>query len=154
ENILPQFAINTRIVGIPLFEWLTLILGVPLLYLASVVFARILKLLLKGVPRLFQKTPPSGASFPYPPIHLLFIAFVLHWLIDKFHLALLARQFWSSLANIMIVVACVWLLISASKFAEDFLRRRLRSRNLVAAATLLRLSRRLVDAVIIFAGLV
>ena len=154
ENVLPAFAVGTRVVGIPLFEWLALLLGVPLIYFAAMLFLGLVKSIASGVLRLFGKKKVGNLAFPRQPVRLLLVAFVVRWLLERVHLSLLARQFWSSAANVLIVISCVWLLIFASEVLEARMRRRLRSRNLAASTTLLRLGRRIVDLVIVFVGLI
>jgi len=54
----------------------------------------------------------------------------------------------------MAIAACVWMLILINEVAEGFLRRRLVSRNQTGATSILRLSRRAIDFVVAFAGVV
>ena len=67
-------------------------------------------------------------------------------------LPLLARQFWSTLAWVFVVIAAVWLFILLVSVAENRIRARLdRVRN-TAAASILHLARRVVDLFAIFVG--
>jgi len=86
------------------------------------------------------------------PIRLLLAALVIHWMLTKLSLPLLARQFWSSTASIFIIAGCVWLFILLNGRGEEYFYRRLRGRNAAGGASLLRLTRRVIDILIIFAG--
>ena len=86
-----------------------------------------------------------------PPFRLLLLALAIRWLISKVPLPLLARQFWSTTALMIVVVACMWLLMLLNEIGERSLVRRRRSVS--GAASALRLVRRLIDGLILFAGL-
>jgi MscS family membrane protein len=67
-------------------------------------------------------------------------------------LSLLARQFWSDIATVVALGAFTWLLVRLSARAERFAQRQLRKRGLEGTTSILRLGRRVVDLLIIFAG--
>ena len=66
---------------------------------------------------------------------------------------LLARQFWSTTALIIAIGGCVWLLMLLNGWGERYLLGRRRSRNLSGSASVLRLIRRVMDGLVLFAGL-
>jgi MscS family membrane protein len=154
DTILPEFLVNTRFVGIPLFEWLAFFVGMPLFYFLTVLLNRLLSSLIGLLRRRLYKKPdlPSPEFLP-GPVRLLLLAFVIHWLITKISLPLLARQLWTSTASIIIIAACVWLLVLFNGWAEEYLHRLFRSRHISGTTSLLRLARRLADLLVIFAGL-
>jgi len=45
EKILPEFLVKTRLVDIPVFEWLAVFVGMPFLYLLTVLLNRLIMLL-------------------------------------------------------------------------------------------------------------
>jgi MscS family membrane protein len=65
----------------------------------------------------------------------------------------LARQFWSNVALLLALTASVWLLIRFTRWSEFYLQRRRGSRELSGSASILRLARRLIDGLVLFAGL-
>jgi MscS family membrane protein len=152
ERFLPDFMITTQVAEIPLFEWVAIFVGMPLLYLLTGVLNRILSLAAGIVRRKLSR----NAALPNPrvlrpPFRLLLLAIVIRWLVSKVPLPLLARQFWSTTALMIVVVACMWLLMLLNERGERSLVRRRRS--LSGAASALRLVRRLLDGLILFAGL-
>lgn len=155
EEVLPDFLVTTRVGGIALFHWLAVFLGLPLFYGTTVLLNRLLKPLIRRLGlRLCRKTElPDMEPLPMP-IRLLLLAFLIHWTLSKLSLPLLARQFWSNTAAVIAMAACVWLLIDVNSWGEALFRRRLRSRHMGAATSLVRVFRRVIDTLIVFAGVV
>jgi MscS family membrane protein len=155
QNILPDFLVTTRIVRIPLFEWLAVFVGVPLVYYLTVLLNRLLSRLIGVVRRnLYRKPDLRNPEILPQPVRLLFLAFVIYSITSRVGLPLLARLFWSGTATVITIAASVWLLILFSRWGEGYFRRLLISRNRAGATSVLRLTRRVVDLLIIFAGLV
>jgi MscS family membrane protein len=152
ERFLPHFMITTRVAEIPLFEWVAVFVGMPLLYLLTGVFNRILSLAAGFVRRKLGK----NANLPdprilSPPIRLLLLSLAIRCLISKVPLPLLARQFWSTTAFMIVVVAGMWLLMLLNESGERYLVGQRRS--LSGSAAVLRLVRRLIDGIVLFSGL-
>jgi MscS family membrane protein len=152
DNFLPEFLVNTRFAGIALFEWLAVFVGLPLLYFLTVLLSRLIRHLVGLLGRRYKKLDLSHSDLLPTPVRLLLLAFVIHWIISKVNLPLLARQFWSSTATVITIAASVWLLILFASWGEEYARRLLLSRNLTGAASILPLMRWVVDLLIIFAG--
>jgi MscS family membrane protein len=152
ERILPQFMITTRVAQIPIFQWLALFVGMPLLYFLAGVLNRIIGLVAGALRRHVHGNPELRNPQVLPrPIRLLLVAFAIRWVAVRAHFPLLARQFWSTTALIITIVACVWLLMLLNGWTErHFLgRRRISS----GSASVLRLVRRLIDGIVLFGGL-
>jgi MscS family membrane protein len=86
-----------------------------------------------------------------PPIRLLLLAFSIYWLLSRIGLPLLARQFWSTTAFIIGIVACIWLLVLFNRWGERYLVARRPS--LSGSAAVLRLIRRGTNGLVFLAGL-
>jgi MscS family membrane protein len=153
DNVLPEAMVNTRLAGIPLFEWLAVLVGMPLLYVFAVLVSRLASPLAGQLRRHLSKRPdlPNPDVVPRP-LRLLFVALVILWTISKVSLPLLARQFWSSTATIIIIAACVWLFILLNGWVEGLVRQRLARRH-TGAASILRLGRRVIDLLAVFVGM-
>ncbi|HWI70290.1 MAG TPA: mechanosensitive ion channel family protein, partial [Nitrospiraceae bacterium] len=152
ERFLPDFMVRTRVADIPIFEWVALFVGMPFLYLLTGLLNRILSLAVGIVLRRLTRNPAlTNPRILRPPFRLLLLALTIRWLVSKVPLPLFARQFWSTTALMIVVVACMWLLMLLNESGERFLVKRRRSLSGVASA--LRLVRRLIDGLIIFAGL-
>jgi MscS family membrane protein len=154
ERFLPEFLVTTRVVGVPLFELLALFVGLPILFLLTGLLNRIIGL---GVGTLRRRLQRDG-ELPNPqvlpvPIRLLLLAVIIRWLLSRVGLPLLARQFWSTTALIISIGGCVWLLMLLNGWVERYLLRRLGRRGLSGFASALRLLRRMIDGIVLFAGL-
>jgi MscS family membrane protein len=153
DILLPQFLVTTRVAGIPLFEWFVVFVGLPLFYMLAKLMNQLLSPLIGQLRRSLTHKPdlPNPVVLPRPA-RLLLIAIVIRWLLSKVGLSLLARQFWTSVAVMLTVAAIVWILIRLNRRAELYADLRLRSRNLAGTASVLRLTRRVIDVLLIFGG--
>jgi MscS family membrane protein len=153
DNVLPGFLVNTRFAGIPLFEWLAVFVGIPLFYFLAALLNRVLSRLMGLLRRRLHRKPSlPNLQFLPRPIRVLLLAAVIRWLLTKLSLPLLARQFWLTIASVFTIAGCVWLLVILDGRVEAYIRRRLLGHNRTGATSILRLARRTVDVLVIFAG--
>jgi MscS family membrane protein len=153
ERFLPEFLVKTRIAEIPLFEYLAVFIGLPLLYLFTGLLSRALGLIVRVVRRGVLRQPTDQRVSPLPqPVRLFLMAGIIYSLLSRVGLPLLARQFWLIVVLVIMIVASTWLLLLLNSRIERLLLRRLRRRNLTGATSVLRLSRRVVDILILFAA--
>jgi MscS family membrane protein len=154
EQVLPRWLVNTRVAHIPLFQWLAVFVGMPLIYFLTGILNRVVSSGAGAARRhLLRNTQAQNPTVLAPPIRLLILAMIIRWLLWTVGLSLLARQFWSTAITVISIVAVVWLLILVNGWCERAYLRHLRSRSLSGAASLLRLGRRVLDLLILFAGL-
>jgi MscS family membrane protein len=132
---------------------MAVLLGLPLIYLLTMLLNSVLRPIIRALWRrvagqsdLFDRDVLPG------PVRLLILVVAIRWFLSSLPLPLLVRQFWSNLATVLTVVGVVWLLYFLSAEAERYVRRRFPRTNVAAAATLLRMVRRLADLLVIFAG--
>jgi MscS family membrane protein len=153
DNVLPEFLISYRFLGIRLFQWLAVFVGIPLFYVLAALLNRLLSPLVGLLLRRIYKKPdlPNPEVLP-KPVRLLLQAVLIRWILTKLSLPLIARQFWSSAASIIAIAGFVWLMILVNARGEEYISRRLRVRNLTGATSMLRLARRAIDGLAIFAG--
>ena len=152
EKLLPQFLIETRLGGIQLFEWLSVLLGMPFLYFITGLLNRAVSASVGAARRRLKQD--AGLRNPQilpPPLRLLMLAGIIRWLLSRVGLPLLARQFWSTTSLLIAVAGCVWLFIVLNGWGEHFLVRR--RPKLTGSASVLRLLRRVLDGLALFAGL-
>lgn len=150
---LPRFLTGTRVGGIRLFEWVAVLLGLPIVYLLTVLLNRILKPVIRTLwRRLGRQSDLLDRNVLPTPVRLLIVAIALRWFLSALPLSLLVRQFWSNVASFFTIAGIVWLLILLNGEVEQLLRRRFPRSNVPAAASLVRLLRRVVDILLIFVG--
>jgi MscS family membrane protein len=150
----PRFLTRIRVAGVRLLDWLTVLLGLPLLYLLTVLLNRLLSPLVDVLWRRLRRRQGRPPPDILPaPIRLLFLAIAIRWLAGSgVQLPLLARQFWLIAAMVLNVAAVAWLLIRLNAWAERIVRRRVRGLNVAAAVSLIRLGRRTLDLLVLFAA--
>jgi MscS family membrane protein len=153
EGSVPRFLTRTRVLGIRVFEWIAVLLGLPLIYLLTMLLNRVLRPVIRALWRRVasQSDLFDGDVLP-GPVRLLILVIAIRWLLSSLPLPLLVRQFWSNLAAVLTIVGGVWLLYFLNAETERYVRRRFPRANMAAAATLLRMIRRLVDLLVIFSG--
>jgi MscS family membrane protein len=153
ENVLPDFLTETKIANIPLFEWLAIFVALPLLYLVTGLLSRLLSHLAGQLYRRLRTNP----DLPDPlvlrrPVRLLILVLVIRWMLSRYALPLLQRQFWSTIAAVITIAAIVWLFILLNGWFEWLIRRRLTRQNHTGAYSILRLGRRVLDILAIIIG--
>jgi MscS family membrane protein len=147
DVLLPAFLIETRIGAMRLVDLLALLLGLPALYLATVLLNRTLTALSR---RLFSGLVAFDANVLPLPARLLLLTIATSILVASLPLSLAARQRWSSVAALLTSVTVAWLLILSTREVERHLRRRIAPFHTAAAASLLRLLRHAADVLIVF----
>jgi len=153
DNAPPEFLLNIRLASIPLFELLAILLGLPFLYLLAVMLNLLLSRMVGQLRRYFlnKENLPDPEVLP-TPVRLLLIAFTILWAITKVSLPLLARQFWSTVATILIIVSCVWLFIRLNSWTEERIYQRLLLRKSAGIVSIARLVQRVIDVLAVFVG--
>ena len=154
DTVLPAFLVKTQFASIALFEWICVLVGLPAAYFLTLLLNRVLTPL---VNYLFSHVRKRAGVTPLEivpvPVRFLLMAFGIYWVLSKVSLPLLARQFWTTVASILIIAACVWLFVLLNERVEARFRLRLMRRGNMGAASVIRLSRRVLDALAIIAGL-
>ena len=152
-KFVPRFLTAKRFAGIPLFEWVFVLIGLPVLYLLTLVLNTALGM---GVVQLRRKTgkktEETRPEVLPRPVRFLLVSIAIRMGAAHLGLSLLARQFWVSTALLIGVVAVVWLLVVLNSRFERYANRRLYRMNLAGIASVLRLGRRAMDLVFVFAG--
>jgi MscS family membrane protein len=150
---LPGFLTKTRLAGVPLFEWLAIICGLPFLYFLISLVNRLLRPLAKVLSRQVFKESNFLARNALPtPARLLLFSLLARWLAAALPLSLLPRQMLSNVTALLTIAATAWLLMRLGEEVETHLLGRLGTAN-TAAISLLRVGRRFADILIIFVAL-
>ena len=153
-DAVPRLLTGTRIGGVRAFEWMVLLVGLPLFYALTLVLNRVLT---PAVDRLWRVPFKDSTLFSRNvlplPARLLLTAAAIRWLLTRLPLPLLVRQFWSNLAVFVTIGALVWLMIVLNGEIEAYVRRRFPRARQAAAQSLVRVLRRGVDVLVIFIGM-
>jgi MscS family membrane protein len=148
SGLVPDFLIRNRVGGLRLVDISTILLGLPLLYVATVLLNRtVTPLIGMGFRTAGSKRPsvlPGSAR-------LLLVIIAGRWLMTTLPLSLAARQVWTSLTTLIVVGTVARLLILLNGEIERSILGRVAGSHQGASA-LLRLLRRGADLLIIFAA--
>jgi MscS family membrane protein len=151
---LPAVLTDTRVGGIPIAEWVTVLIAVPLLYFAIGLLNRLFTPLARGVSRRLFKESGFLAENALPaPARLLVLAIATRWLLSSLAFSLLLRQICSAIADALIIISITWLFMLLNAVVEKHLLPRLGAPH-TAAVALLRVARRGVDVLVIFVALI
>jgi MscS family membrane protein len=151
DQYLPGLA-KSRIAGIRLFDWLVLVVVVPLVYYAIGLLGKLFGPVIAFWRR--RSAPAAAARLQPAPgyIRLLVLAVVIRWLLGGVDLPLIERQFWSATSAMFAVVAVVWMLLLANARGEEYFRRRFAGQGHGEIAAPLRLVRRVADVIVVIAA--
>ena len=153
ENVFPVFLTEHKIAQVPLFQWLLVLAGMPAIYLLTGLVDRLVSPLAdRWWHRLRNRSDSKRVHVAPIPVRLLILTIVIHWMVANLNLSLLTRQFWSSVATVMTIAACVWLVLMLNAWGENWSRRRLERRGVQGLVSILRLVRRTVDLLVVFGG--
>ncbi len=152
EEFLPAFLVRTTVASIPLFEWFAVFIGLPLLY----VFTGLLNRWMAWGIGALRRRLGHNAELKNPqilpvPVRLLLLAVIIRILLSSVALPLLARQFWSTVTLVIAVLGTIWWLVLLSGSVERYVLKRRPA--MTGSASVLRLVRRLIDGIVLFAGL-
>jgi MscS family membrane protein len=152
EDALPSFLTKHIISKLSLFQLLSVVVVMPLIYLLLGLLDRYLGPLAGRAWHRVHRQPGLEELHAPKPVRLLLLALVIRWATTSLNLSLLTRQFWSALSTIIATVACVWLVLILNGWVEDRSRLRLEHGDQNGAVSILRLVRRAFDLLVICAG--
>jgi len=150
DRLLPAFLTRPRIAGVRLSGWLMMLFAVPLLYrLMGWANPRLVLALVRR-----QRGTAAWRDAGRVPgvIRLFLLALAIKLLTSSLNLPLLERQFWSTIATLLAIVACAWAGLAATEYGERYVRQHVHGSRLGEIAALLRLGRRLADLLVIAAA--
>ena len=151
---LPDFLEEPGIAGLRWIEWLVVVVGIPLFFVAAALLNRLLVAIVRPLWRRFSADAARPVTTVLPiPARLLLFALSSHWLLSKLPVSLRVRQFWSSAVTALTIVSVVSLLIVLNAEVERIILRRVSRGDSTAVHALLRVLRRVADLVYILVGL-
>ena len=151
RGLVPAVLINTRIRNIRLVDVIALLLGLPAMYLITVLLNRALTPLIR---RAVRGSPAIAANALPLPARLLLVTVAASVFVANLPLSLAVRQLWSNVASLLTSITVAWLVILANAQVERHLVQRIGPSQSTAAASLFRLLRRAVDVLIVFAAVI
>lgn len=152
ETHLPKVLVTTHLFNVPLFEWLALFVALPFVYSLTGLLNRLLSLAFGELRRRIWRTPSQQNPSILPvPIRLLLLALFIRYMLTIVELPLLARQIWSYISLLFAIAAGIWVLLITGGWVERYVVKR--RREVGGSASVVRLLRRLIEGLVLFAGL-
>jgi MscS family membrane protein len=150
DGVLPTFLTQRRIGGVRLLAWITLVVVVPLIYrLTGVIGQFVVTPLVVGWRRRHGWTGEPPEKMPPGFVRLLILAIVIRWMTTAIELPLLERQFWTTIAALLTIVAVTWALLLVNGSIARYLVRRFRASTHAEMTAMLGLLRRLGDLIVV-----
>jgi len=129
-----------------------LLLVLPLCYQLTGLLGRLFRPFIAAWRRRRGYSGETPANLVHGSVRLLLLALLIRWLLGTIQMRLPERVFWSGVATSLTVGGVVWLLLLLNGAAERSIYRRVQAAGHSEVASMLRLGRRLADAVAIAAG--
>ena len=155
ETKLPQVLVRNVFLGLPLWQWIAILLLIPIATGAAWLFIQ----LVRAVRSIFnsirgRKLDYKFGSAAFGP-SLLIIATVLHAVGMRFvGLPLLARHYYGQAILVFFLIGLTWLTVRIIEWSGERLRYRAISAGRAGVGSLMLLLQRMVKVVVIFAGAV
>ena len=151
EDYLPKFLFDTWILWFPLWRWLAILVGIPLVFVLATLLTRLItRLLLLYSRRNITVRGDQPAIRLSGPIRILIFASAI-WVISLVSQSVLASAFWAYVASTVSVMGATWLLLRLIDIFFD-----LKERHLTAASSdkisLVHLGRKLVKVLAMMIG--
>jgi len=152
DRHLPRAVTRIRIAGVRLFDWILLVVGIPVAFRLMGALGAVLGLLRRAVA---ARSARAGAAIPASLpgfVRLLVLAILIRRLLGGVDLPLIERQFWATAAAMFVIVAAAWALLVVNGRVEQYFQRRAAAPGELTAQ--LRLLRRMADIVVIAASVI
>jgi MscS family membrane protein len=153
DELLPDW-LTFKILNVRLFDWLALVIVLPLLYRLLVVLDAAIAFLLVRTPLRTRLPAKAGRGWIPGSVRLLVLAVLIHIMVPNVDLPLSERRLWAFVASVLTVVGGIGLMLRLVDLGERSFQGRLQGAALVESRGLLRLLRRMAQGLVIAGGVV
>jgi MscS family membrane protein len=151
EKGLPAFLVKNRTLGMPLWQWLAIVLLAPAALAIGWVIAFLARLTWRFVRRLRGLPPLAPVPLRhFGPAGLLIAVLVHYYFVFLIGASLLYRKYYQNIIWILVAGAVYWAVTRATLWLLQGISLRLTQRGLLAERSLVSLARRVLDVVIFF----
>jgi MscS family membrane protein len=151
EKRLPKFLVKTRFLGMPLWQWLAIVLFAPVALLIGWLAAFLLRFTTRRTRRaLGLAALPEELTRRFGPSAVLGAVIVHYYFVYLIGASILYRQYYRNLLMILLAFAFYWALTRVTYWISVRMWNRLTSRGMYAERSLVSLSRRVLDVAIFF----
>jgi MscS family membrane protein len=154
ERYVPGWLQTTRLLSVPLYRWILLVLFIPLVFGSAAISARLVARVSGLAVRRFTRDQPGHTQQAVGPLRVLLLALFVY-AASFLGVSLASREFWHRVADTLMVVALCWFSLRLLDVAAELSLKRLERVHRSADTALVRLITRLSKAAaLIVAGLV
>lgn len=152
DRYLPSFLTQERVFGVRVFDWLVLLVGLPVLYRLLGALVWLLGPLYALWCKVSKRPEGRAPSYVHGSVRLLLMAALIRIFALNVDLPLAERQFWAVFRIAFVLVGGVWLLLLANRFIERKIQERIGIAHFGESVALLRLARRVSDVLVVSLG--
>src|SRR6267154_1721316 len=151
EKRLPKFLVKTRFLGMPLWQWMAIVLFAPVALLIGWLAAFVLRFPARRIrSALGLAALPEEPTRRFGPSAVLGAVIVHYYFVYLIGASILYRQYYRNLLLILLAFAFYWALTRVTYWISVRMWNQLTSRGMYAERSLVSLSRRVLDVAIFF----
>jgi MscS family membrane protein len=151
EKRLPEFLVRTRFLGMPLWQWIAIVLLAPVALLIGWLGAYLLRFTARPIRRaLGLAILPEEPIRRFGPTAVLGAVIVHYYFVYLIGASILYRQYYRNLLLILMAFAIYWAITRLTYWISLRMWNQLTSRGMYAERSLVSLSRRVLDVAIFF----
>jgi MscS family membrane protein len=151
EKRLPKFLVKTRLLGMPLWQWISIVLFAPIALLLGWLAAALLHLGSKRIRRaLGLGAQPAEPRRRFGPTAILGAVIIHYYFVYLIGASILYREYYRDLLLILLAFAFYWAITRLTYWISLRMWNRLTTRGLYAERSLVSLIRRVLDVAIFF----
>jgi MscS family membrane protein len=151
EKRLPRFLVKTRLLGMPLWQWIAIALFAPVALLLGWLAALLLRLSSGRIRRAFGLATQAAQPLRrFGPAAILGAVIIHYYFVYLIGASILYREYYRDLLLILLAFAFYWAITRLTYWVSLRMWNRLTSRGMYAERSLVSLARRVLDVVIFF----
>lgn len=151
EKRLPRFLVKVRPLGMPLWQWLSILLFAPVALFLGWLVALLLRLALRKIQRRLGQTPPPEPLRRFGPSAVLGAVIIHYYFVYLIGASILYREYYRDFLLILLAFALYWAITRLTYWISLRMWNRLTTRGRYAERSLVSLARRVLDVAIFFA---
>jgi MscS family membrane protein len=151
EKHLPKFLVKTRVLGMPLWQWIAIVMFAPVALLLGWLAALLLRLCSQRIrPALGLGIQPAEPLRRFGPTAVLGAVIIHYYFVYLIGASILYRQYYRNLLFILLAFAFYWGITRLTYWLSLYMWNRLTDRGMYAERSLVSLTRRVLDVAIFF----
>jgi MscS family membrane protein len=150
EKRLPKFLVKTRLLGMPLWQWIAIVLFAPVALLLGWLAAVLLRFCSQRIRRALGLATPTEPLRRFGPAAVLGAVIIHYYFVYLIEASILYRQYYRNLLLILLAFAIYWAITRLNYWLSLRMWNQLTNRGMYAERSLVSLTRRVLDVVIFF----